>query len=45
MTLLINLVAGEPNSGGVNPDFNCDGSVDQDDVASLIITVAGGPCP
>lgn len=28
-----------------NPDFNLDGNVDQDDVASLIQVIAGGDCP
>jgi hypothetical protein len=29
--------------GGCDPDFNCDGNVDQDDIACLIDVVAGNP--
>jgi hypothetical protein len=33
------------NPSGIDPDFNQDGNVDQDDVAALIDVVAGGACP
>jgi T5SS/PEP-CTERM-associated repeat protein len=42
---LVNVIAGAPNTTGVNPDFNNDGNENQDDVAALINVVAGGPCP
>jgi hypothetical protein len=29
---------------GCNPDINADGTVDQDDIACLIETIAGGSC-
>jgi hypothetical protein len=29
----------------MSPDFNRDGNIDQDDVASLIHAIGGGGCP
>jgi hypothetical protein len=36
------VVAGGANPTGIDPDFNQDGSVDQDDVADFIRALSGG---
>jgi hypothetical protein len=41
----IGLIAGDPVPCGVEPDFNHDGNVDQDDLADFIHFVGGSPCP
>jgi subtilisin family serine protease len=38
------VLTGDVRPAGCNPDINADGTVDQDDIACLIETIAGGSC-
>ncbi|MFZ2874311.1 MAG: M36 family metallopeptidase [Phycisphaerales bacterium] len=45
INLLVDVVAGGPNPGGLDPDFNQDGNVDAGDIAALVDFVASAECP